>query len=109
MVLFKTTGLGDDALDLELAGPGIGDRGLGLSLDRRLTSRAEAEGVPVQPQTAPDDKQGGDQDDQGQPGPKRSKAPQDRSGTHGKAFRSSSKCGPSRKVGQSPPQMIAVS
>ena len=82
---------------------GCGRGGLGAV----KTSAAEVEGIPAKAEAAEhegDDRQ--DRDADGQPA-QRLKRPQDRR-RHGNTFRSSSKCGPSRKRGQSPPQTMAT-
>jgi len=108
MVLFETAGLGRRALDLDPAGMGVRGGGGGPLFGRRLTARADAEGVPVKTESASDDQHDDDQSHRRDPEAERRQGPQDFARGHGKAFRSSSKCGPSRRDFQSPPQTMAV-
>ena len=71
---------------------------------------AQVEGVPAQAEAVPYDREQSAQAQHGGgPAQRRKDAkrvPERRA--QGKTFRSSSKCGPSRRVGQSPPQTTAV-
>ena len=104
---FQMAGLNDGALDLEPTGGrvGLGRRGANFG---RLDPPARAvERVPAEPERL-------DQQDEGDNGGDSRNHPGDRlqrrrmGRRHGNIFRSSSKCGPSRSFGQSPPQTIAV-
>ena len=96
------------ALGLGRAGGGLG-RGDGGDLFGAVGAASiELQRVPAEAETAQDDRagrQGGDAD--GQPTDRR-QAPKDDRRRHGNTFRSSSKCGPSRRRGQSPPQTKAT-
>ncbi len=84
-----------------------GDDGRGLGAVQ--PSSVEVERVPAKAKAAEDDGEGGQNGDaEGEPAHRR-QGPQDRRQTdHGNTFRSSSKCGPSRRRGQSPPQTRAT-
>lgn len=97
-----TLGLGGSGGSLLRGG---GDRGLGAV----EPSPVEAERIPAEAETAEDDgSDGEDEDAEGQPAHRR-QGPQDRrQADQGNTRRSSSKCGPSRRRGQSPPQTRAT-
>ena len=105
---FKTAGLIGHAFGFELPGFGVGDRDGRPRLGRPGAPPREIERVPAQAKPAPHGREG---DDHGQhqndPTSGREDA-QDRHRPHGNTVRSSSKCGPSRRVVQSPPQTIGV-
>lgn len=106
MMKLKPTLLGGAALSFELAGSGLGLRNLGPLLQGARAALGPAERIPAKPEavTKNDQEQHGRQQQQrggGQPWPGRERR-------HGNAFRSSSKCGPSRRLGQSPPQTTGV-
>lgn len=89
--------------DLEGPGGGVGTRRGGPAFGGAQTTGVQTEGIP--PQAEAGRREGDDHDrrHEGEPAP----GSQDPA-VHGKAFRSSSKWGPSRSVVQSPPQTIAV-
>lgn len=104
---FEMAGLNGGAFGLDPAGGGVdlGHRGAGFG---RIDPPARAvERVPAEPERL-------DQQDEGDNGGDSRDRPagrlqQRRKGRlHGNTFRSSSKCGPSRSFGQSPPQTMAV-
>lgn len=88
---------------LEAAGVRVGLSRLGAGFGGAQAPAGEIERVPAQPDAMRRRQHQDDDDHGGEPGRPRSEA-----GHHGKAFRSSSKWGPSRSLGQSPPQTIAV-
>lgn len=95
-------------VDFKAAGGGVGPGDLGLRLGRREAAGREIEGIPAESQSVT--QQDDDQESrrrQERPAERR-KGAQEGSRGHGKTFRSSSKCGPSRRVAQSPPQTMAV-
>lgn len=104
MGFLKAARLTATALDFQSAGAGVGGGDLDLLLGPLQSARVEPERIPAQSQTAPGQQQGDDQQHDAQPDTCAGHEPR----AHGKAFRSSSKCGPSRRVGQSPPQTMAV-
>ena len=108
MKMIEAAGLTGHAFRFEAAGQGVrvgrGDPGLG-PLQPAL---AEAERVPAQAETMAEDGCDDDQRRDRQAPAERRQDPQDGQPLHGNTFRSSSKWGPSRSVGQSPPQTIAV-
>jgi hypothetical protein len=104
MGFLKAARLNAGALDFQCTGAGVSGGDLGLLLRALQSARIEPERIPAQPQTAPGQQQGDDQQNHAQPSGRAAHEPR----AHGKAFRSSSKCGPSRRVGQSPPQTMAV-
>lgn len=104
----ETTDLVGRAFPLEPPRRGIGFGRRGPRLGGGEAAAGPVEGVPPKPQAMGEqDKGRRSGDGQGRPcgGTGR---PQDAARDHGKAFRSSSKCGPSRSRGQSPPQTIGV-
>lgn len=108
MMLFETAGPGLRALDLEPTGLSVRRGGPDELFGRRQTTRAKAEGIPVKAEPPSDDQNDDDQDHRRRTQAQRRQGPQDAARAHGKTFRSSSKCGPSRREVQSPPQTIAV-
>lgn len=108
VVTFRAFGLGDRALDLETSGEGVGGGGVRPTLRRRETARAEAERIPVEAQAPTGDEKNRHQDRGQHPPAQRGQGPEQDARAHGKTFRSSSKCGPSRRLVQSPPQTMAV-
>ncbi len=104
MGVLKAARLNAGALDFQSAGAGVGGGDLGLLFDPLQSARVEPQRIPAQAQAAPSQQQGDDQQGDAQPDARARHEPR----AHGKPFRSSSKCGPSRRVGQSPPQTMAV-
>lgn len=96
------------ALDLEATGGGVCDSSLGPPFSGFQTAGAEPERIPAETHASPDHGHGRDQGDSHDEPAERRQGAQDQARAHGKALRSSSKCGPSRRVGQSPPQTMAV-
>lgn len=96
------------AVDLEAAGGRVGGGRAGATFSGLKPPGAEIEGIPAKPEASSEHEHNREQGEARQtPGKWRQRA-QDQPRAHGKAFRSSSKCGPSRSVGQSPPQTMAV-
>jgi len=87
----------------EAAGGGVAFGHVGAGLGRAQAAAGEVERVPAQA----DGVRRREREDQGEPD-RHDGRPRFEARDHGKAFRSSSKCGPSRSLGQSPPQTIAV-
>ena len=108
MMVFEAAGLFGHAFGFEAARDGVRHGGLGVRLGGSQTPPGQAERIPAQAKPMAE---AGDSDDKryGQQAPTgRSQHPQGRQRPHGNTFRSSSKCGPSRNLGQSPPQTMAV-
>jgi len=96
------------ALDLEPTRLGVGPGGDRPGLGCRQTAPGQIERVPAKAE-APAERHDGDKGQRHSHAPaERAKGAQNREAPHGNTLRSSSKCGPSRRVGQSPPQTIAV-
>jgi len=108
MMVFQPVRLGGGAFDLESSGEGVGGGGVGSTLRRLKTAGAEAERIPVEAQPPTGDEQDRDQRRHQQSPAQRGQGAQKGARAHGKTFRSSSKCGPSRRLVQSPPQTMAV-
>ena len=96
------------ALDFQLPRGQIAIQGFGPRLSGFQPSLREAEGVPAQPDAPPDRRGQNKGDRHHQPPSPRRQRPQNASPPQGNTLRSSSKCGPSRSVGQSPPQTRGV-
>lgn len=108
MMAIDPSGQIDRALDFQATrGRIVGGRG-GATL-RGLEARfSQPERIPAKAQPVPD-QQGGPQHERNSEAPaKRRNGAQVNPRRHGKTFRSSSKCGPSRRLGQSPPQTMAT-
>lgn len=108
MMVIEAAGLIGHSLEFETARRHIGRRRPGARFGVIQAPRRHVERIPTQPEPAPGHENGhqygGDQqepDDGLRP-------PQKRQRRHGKAFRSSSKWGPSRSFGQSPPHTMVV-
>ena len=97
-------------LTLGLGGAGGGLRGRdGRDLFGALgAASVELERVPAKAETAQDDGRRSQSREADDDPAGRGQAPEKDKRPHGKTFRSSSKCGPSRKDGQSPPQTRAT-
>jgi len=108
MVDVDPPGLDGRGLDLEATGGGVRLRVGGAGLGGFETAAEPVERVPAEAETVRKQDDRGEGQRRGQ-GPSRgSDQPEQIARAHGKAFRSSSKCGPSRSRGQSPPQTIGV-
>ena len=106
--LFDATDLVEGALDLEAAAGGVGLRDAGGRFGAPEPAFGETQRVPAEPQPLQGE-QTPAQNNSGDHGPaQRRQHPQIRRRPHGNTLRSSSKCGPSFRLVQSPPQMIAV-
>ena len=108
MKMIEAAGLVGHAFRFETAGQGVGVRRGDPGLGPRQPTLAQAERVPAQAEAMAEDDRDDEQRRNRQPPAERRQDPQDGQSLHGNTFRSSSKCGPSRSVSQSPPQMIAV-
>lgn len=108
MKLIETPDLVRGALDLEPARIGVrgGDRGPDLS--RPQPSLGQPQRVPAKAQRIQAYQGGAQNPGHGQHPAPWSQGPQERLRPQGNTFRSSSKCGPSLRLVQSPPQTIAV-
>ena len=108
MMVFEAAGLFGHAFGFKAAREGLRRSRGGVRLGRPQTPLGEAERVPAQAEAVTQryDSEGERHDQQGPAG--RGQHPQERQPPHGNTFRSSSKCGPSRSLGQSPPQTMAV-
>lgn len=105
---FDAGGLTDSALDLKPTRDAVALRRRGARLGRLQSASSPVKRIPAKAKRVDQDDQGGDTRNhrdrhERRPGQRALEA-----GAHGNALRSSSKCGPSRKVGQSPPQTMAV-
>nr|MBB5292462.1 hypothetical protein [Brevundimonas basaltis] len=96
------------ALDLETAGGGVGCGAIRPPFGGFQTTGCETEGVPAEAEPPAQPYQRDRKRDHEQQPSRRRQGAQDGRGGHGNTARSSSKCGPSRSVGQSPPQTMAV-
>jgi len=105
-MVFDAAGLIGQPLAFEPARAGVGDRDPGAGFRRPETPPGQVERVPVQaqPMTGHDNQK----DQPRRQGDPACRAPHAQQGPQGNTRRSSSKCGPSRSVGQSPPQTISV-
>lgn len=92
----------------EFARHGLGPPGDCRGFGGSEAPPAETEGVPGQSDATAEQNGGDDQRHEGQAKGDRPQPAKERPGRHGNTFRSSSKCGPSRSFGQSPPQTMAV-
>lgn len=104
----KFSDLGVRSLDLQAARGGVGAGGFGLCFGGVESMSGAIERIPPQPKSLADDCQQAKTRRQRQKPAERIEDAQKGERPHGKAFRSSSKCGPSRRRGQSPPQTTAV-
>ena len=104
--MFQLADLARHALDLELTRAGVGVSGRGSGFRGPEAPSGEVERVPTQAQPPRKDRGRNDQSQRQQDPAERDR--QTKQGPHGNTFLSSSKCGPSRSVGQSPPQTMAV-
>ena len=96
------------ALVREAAAGGVGLRDAGGRFGAPEPAFGETQRVPAEPQPLQGE-QTPAQNNSGDHGPaQRRQHPQIRRPPHGNTLRSSSKCGPSFRLVQSPPQMIAV-
>lgn len=106
MKMFETAGLIGHAFAFEPARAGIGDGPFGAGFSRAQAPPRQVERVPSQSEPMADsgreERQRHGQDDPAHRGRKTKQGP------HGNTRLSSSKCGPSLSVGQSPPHTIAV-
>ena len=107
-MVVEATGLIDRALDLKPARRGVGGGGPGPLLGRLEPPLAQTERIPVDAEAPAEHEQDDEPGERRQTQAHGRQGAQDQPRVHGKAFRSSSKCGPSRRVGQSPPQTRAV-
>ncbi len=107
-MVVDASGLRDRGLDLELAGDGVRLGHGGAGLGRFETPLGEAERVPPQTRAATEEDRGDESEQEGQRPAGGADQPEQVARAHGKAFRSSSKCGPSRRRVQSPPQTMGV-
>lgn len=106
MKMFETAGLLGHSLGLEPARTGVGSGDRRAAFRRPQAPPRQVERIPAQTEALADD----DQEDHqryGQHDPAGA-GRQAKQGPHGNTRRSSSKCGPSRSVGQSPPHTMAV-
>lgn len=108
MKVFETPGLFGSARNLEPARSGVLDRGGGLRLGRAQPSLRKPQRVPAKAQSVQADQHRSQNTGHDQPPAPGSQGSQDRRPPHGNTLRSSSKCGPSLRVVQSPPQIMAV-
>lgn len=108
MMVFEAAGLFGHAFGFEAAREGARGGGGGVRLGRPQASPGQAERIPAQAEAMaePDDREGEAHTQQAPSD--RGQHPEERQRPHGNTFRSSSKCGPSRNLGQSPPQTMAV-
>lgn len=108
MMTLNAVRLSGRALDLEGASRGVGGQRIGSTFRCLDAAGLKPERIPVEAEAATgDDKDRQDHPSQ-QSTPPRRQGSENNPGIHGKAFRSSSKCGPSRRLVQSPPQTMAV-
>ena len=108
LVIFDPADLADGAFDLEPPGGRIELRRHGARFGRLQTAARPVERIPPKPERMDQDDQGGDSR-YSRTGPEgRLRQRRRHAGAHGNTFRSSSKCGPSRNVDQSPPPTMAV-
>jgi len=108
MKVFETAGLIGRAFGFEDASHRLRARSGGCGLGPRQTSSGDTERIPAQSDAVSQDREGyGEHRQQRQPANRRQR-PEEGGRAHGNTFLSSSKCGPSRRVGQSPPQTMAV-
>ncbi len=108
MKVFETPGLFGGTRDLEPARGGVLDRGGGLRLGRAQPSLRQPQRVPSKAQSVQADQHRSQHTGHDQPPAPGSQGSQERRSPHGNTLRSSSKCGPSLRVVQSPPQIMAV-
>ena len=108
MMVFKAAVLFGPAFAFKAPRDGVRHRGGGVRLGGSQSSPGQVERIPAKAQSMP--KNDGRADERyGQQTPAGwSQHPQQRPRPHGNTLRSSSKCGPSRSLGQSPPQTMAV-
>lgn len=106
MKMFETTGLIGHPLGLEATRSGVGDGDRDAGFRRPEAPPGQIERVPTETQSVArygrQHRQSRRQHDPAGRGRKAKQAP------HGNTLRSSSKCGPSRSVGQSPPHTMVV-
>ncbi len=96
------------ALDLKPARGGVGFGHSGPDLRGGQPAFGETERVPTQSEAMAQRQRRHDPEGDGQTPTPRSQGAKHVQRPHGKTLRSSSKCGPSRREVQSPPQIIAV-
>lgn len=108
MMVFEAAGLFGHAFGFEPAREGVRGGGGGVRLGRPQPSLGQAERIPAQAEAVAEPDDGEDEGRKQQTPSDRGRRPEERRHPHGNTFRSSSKCGPSRSLGQSPPQTMAV-
>ena len=102
----KVRGGGGGLLQPPRGGVGFGDRGPRLGGGHAPAGAVK--GVPAEPQRLAGERENDHAgEDERRPRNRPGEA-EEMARAHGKAFRSSSKCGPSRRRGQSPPQTMGV-
>ncbi len=106
MTVVETAGLIGRAFDFEPTRGGVGDGCPEAGFSRAETPPREVEGIPAQTDPAAD-RDRYNRHHHGQHGPA-DRGRQAKQGPHGNTRLSSSKCGPSLSVGQSPPHTMAV-
>ena len=108
MMDVEPAGLGPASLGLQATRGGVGFGARGAGLGGGEAAAGEIEGIPAEAEIAGQQHQDRDGDRRGQREARRPGQTEQGARAHGKAFRSSSKWGPSRRRGQSPPQTIGV-
>lgn len=96
------------ALDLQPTRGQVAVQGFGPRPGGLQPSTSDVEGIPAQSDAPPDYHKQNQHNGQHHAPPPGAEHPQNGGRPHGNTLRSSSKCGPSRSVGQSPPQTMGV-